>query len=221
MQFFLDTANIDEIKEAKSWAILDGVTTNPSHIVKEGRKFIPIVEEICDLLPDGEISVEVTATDLNGILKEARQFVKIRKNVVVKIPLIKEGIKAIHILSQEGIRINTTLCFSAMQALIAAKVGSACISPFVGRLDSVGTDGMELVRQIRHIYDRFGFKTKLLAAALRHPMHVLDSALAGADIATMRFDIMEQLFLHPFTDLGLEQFLNDWKKLQPGIKQKN
>jgi len=221
MKFFLDTANVNEIKEAKSWAILDGVTTNPSHVAKEGREFIPLVEEICDILPEGDISVEVTSTDMNGILKEAREFVKIRKNIVVKIPLIKEGIKAINILSQEGVRINTTLCFSAIQALIAAKVGATYISPFVGRLDAIGTNGMELVKQIRQIYDKFGYKTQVLSAALRNPMHVLESALAGADVSTMGFGIMEQLFYHPLTDLGLEQFLNDWKKLQRAIQHKN
>ncbi|MHB8579230.1 MAG: fructose-6-phosphate aldolase [Ignavibacteriaceae bacterium] len=214
MKFFLDTANVDEIKEAKSWAILDGVTTNPSHVAKEGSEFIPLVEEICDILPDGDISVEVTTKDMKGILEEAREFVKIRKNIVVKVPLIKEGIKAINILSQEGVRINATLCFSAMQALIAAKVGATYISPFVGRLDAVGTDGMELVRQIRQIYDRFGYKTQVLSAALRSPMHVLESALIGADVATMGFSIMEQLFYHPLTNIGLEQFLNDWKELK-------
>lgn len=219
MKFFLDTANVNEIKEAKSWAILDGVTTNPSHIAKEGREFIPLVEEICDILPDGDISVEVTSTDMQGILKESREFVKIKNNIVVKIPLIKEGIKAIHVLSQEGIRVNCTLCFSAVQALLAAKVGAAYISPFVGRLDAVGTDGLELVKQTRQIYDNFGYKTQVLSAALRNPMHVLESALAGADVATMGFAIMEQLFYHPLTDLGLEMFLNDWKKLQVGIKK--
>ena len=214
MKFFLDTANVIEIKEAKSWAILDGVTTNPSHVAKEGREFFPLVEEICDILPEGDISVEVTATDMKGILKEAREFVKVRKNIVVKIPLIKEGIKAIHALSQEGIRVNCTLCFSAVQALMAAKVGAAYISPFVGRLDAVGTDGMDLIKQTRQIYDNYGFKTQILSAALRNPMHVLESALAGADIATMGFEIMKQLFYHPLTDIGLEQFLNDWRKLQ-------
>jgi len=214
MKLFLDTANVNEIREAKSWAILDGVTTNPSHIAKEGRAFIPLVEEICDILPEGDISVEVTATDMNGILKEAYDFVKIRNNIVVKIPLIKEGIKAIYVLSQEGIKVNCTLCFSAVQALLAAKVGATYISPFVGRLDAVGTDGMKLIMQIKQIYDNFGYETKVLSAALRNPMHVLESALAGADVATMGFAIMEQLFHHPLTDIGLEQFLNDWKELK-------
>ncbi len=218
MKFFLDTANVNEIKEAKSWAILDGVSTYPSHVAKEGREFIPLVEEICDILPEGDVSVEVTSTDMKGILKEAREFVKIRNNIVVKIPLIKEGIKAIHVLSREGIRVNCTLCFSAVQALLAAKVGAAYISPFVGRLDAVGTDGMELIKQTRQIYDNFGYKTQVLSAALRNPMHVLESALAGADVATMGFAIMEQLFYHPLTDLGLEMFLNDWKKHQSAVQ---
>jgi len=219
MKFFLDTANINEINKAKEWDILDGVTTNPSHVAKEGKEFIPLIEEICKLFPEGEISVEVTATDTEGMLKEAREFVKISNNVIVKIPLIKEGIKAIKVLSREGIKINTTLCFSAMQALIAAKVGSTYISPFVGRLDAIGNDGMELVHQIRTIYNTYGFKTKILAAALRHPIHVLNSALAGADVATMSYNIMEQLFHHPLTDSGLELFLSDWKKLH--LKDKN
>lgn len=214
MKFFLDTANVNEIKEAKSWAVLDGVTTNPSHVAKEGRGFIPLIEEICDIIPYGDVSVEVTSTDAEGMIKEAREFVKIRNNIVVKIPIIREGVKAISILSKEGIRINTTLCFSAMQALIAAKVGATYISPFVGRLDNAGTDGIELVRQIRSIYDQYGLKTQIISAALRHPKHVLESALAGAEIATMRFEILKQLFLHPLTDIGLEMFLNDWKKLK-------
>ncbi len=212
MKFFLDTANVDEIKEAKRWAILDGVTTNPSHVAKEGRKFIPLIEEICDILPDGDISVEVTATDADGMIKEARELASIRKNIVVKVPLTEEGIQSVSVLSKEGIRINTTLCFSAVQALIAAKVGSTYISPFVGRLDAVGSDGIEVIKQIRRIYDNYGYTTCVLAAALRHPKHVLESALAGADVATMGFSIMEQLFQHPQTDIGLEMFLNDWTK---------
>jgi len=217
MKLFLDTANKDEIKRAYDWGILDGVTTNPSHVAKEGLEFFSLVEDICELVPDGEISVEVTATDLDGILEEARIIDGLHDNIVVKVPLIKTGIQAIKILSSEGIKINTTLCFSAVQGLLAAKVGSTYISPFVGRLDSAGTDGMELVRQLRTIYDNYNLKTQILAAALRHPMHVLESALAGAEVATMSFPILEQLFHHPQTDSGLASFLEDWKKLDSEI----
>lgn len=211
MKLFLDTANIEEIREAKSWGILDGVTTNPSHISKEDKKFEDIIDEIFELFPDGEISVEVTATDFDGIVEEAHTIVEAHSNALVKVPLIKEGIKAIKVLSDEGIKINTTLCFSAVQAMLAAKAGSTYISPFVGRLDAIGTDGMQLVQDIRQIYDNFGMQTGILSAALRTPKHVLQSALAGADVATMNFEIMEKLFHHPMTDSGLEQFLNDWK----------
>ena len=216
MKLFLDTANVSEIKEALSWGILDGVTTNPTHVAKEGREFYPLIEEICSIFPEGEISVEVTATDSKGIIKEARKIAALSKNILVKVPLIVEGIKAIKVLSQEDIKINCTLCFSAVQAMLAAKVGAYYISPFVGRLDAVGTDGMELIQQIRTIYDNFGFKTQVLAAALRHPLHVLDSALAGADVSTLSFPIMQQLFEHPLTDIGLKQFLVDWEKVPKG-----
>lgn len=220
MKLFIDTANVAEIKEALSWGILDGVTTNPTHVSKEGRKFYPLVEEICSIFPEGEISVEVTATDYEGIVKEGREIAGLSKNILVKVPLIKEGIKAIKVLSQEGIKINCTLCFSAVQAMLAAKVGAYYISPFVGRLDAIGTNGMELIRQIRRIYDNYGFKTKVLSAALRHPIHVLESALAGADVSTMSFPIMQQLFEHPLTDNGLEQFLADWEKVPKGSIKK-
>lgn len=211
MRLFIDTANVEEIREAQSWGILDGVTTNPSHIAKEGRKFENIVDEIFELFPDGEISVEVTATDFDGIVEEAHTIVEAHDSAIVKVPLIKEGIKAIKVLSDEGIKINTTLCFSAVQAMLAAKAGASYISPFVGRLDAIGTDGMQLVRDIRQIYDNYGMQTEILAAALRHPKHVLESAVIGADVATMSFDILEKLFHHPMTDSGLEQFLNDWE----------
>lgn len=217
MKIFLDTANKDEIKQAYEWGVIDGITTNPSHVAKEGQEFFSLVEDICELVPDGEISVEVTATDFEGILKEGRVIAGLHKNIIVKVPLIKSGIQAIKVLSSEGIKINTTLCFSAVQGLLAAKVGSTYISPFVGRLDNTGTDGMELVRQLRTIYDNYGFDTQILAAALRHPMHVLEAALAGAEVATMGFSIIEQLYYHPQTDIGLESFLNDWKKLDTKI----
>ena len=220
MKLFLDTANVSEIKEALSWGILDGVTTNPTHVSKEGREFYPLIEEICTIFPEGEISAEVTATDSEGIIKEAKQIAALSDNILVKVPLIVEGIKAIKVLARENVKINCTLCFSAVQAMLAAKVGAYYISPFVGRLDAVGTNGMELVQQIRMIYDNFGFKTKVLAAALRSPMHVLDSALAGADVSTMSFPIMKQLFEHPLTDTGLTQFLADWEKVPKGSIKK-
>ncbi|SHG58236.1 transaldolase [Fodinibius roseus] len=211
MKLFLDTANIEEIREAKSWGIIDGVTTNPSHVAKEGTKFEDLIDEIFELFPDGEISVEVTATDFDGIVKEAHTIVEAHENALVKVPLIKEGIKAIKVLSEEGIKINTTLCFSAVQAMLAAKAGATYISPFVGRLDAIGTDGIQLVRDIRQIYDNYGMETGILAAALRTPKHVLQSAVIGAEVATMNFEIMEKLFHHPMTDSGLEQFLDDWE----------
>jgi len=213
MKLFLDTANIEEIKRAKDWGILDGVTTNPSHVAKEEQNFFDLVDEICELLPEGEISVEVTATDYDGIVKEAQKIAGLHENILVKVPLIKEGIKAIATLSKQGIKVNTTLCFSASQALLAAKAGAYYISPFVGRLDYVSHDGMELIKQIRTIYDNYGFETGILSAALRHPLHVLQSAIAGAEVATMKYEIMEMLFDHPQTDSGLQQFLEDWEGL--------
>lgn len=212
MQFFIDTAKVDEIREAKSWGILDGVTTNPTHVAETGRKFYDVLQEICSIV-DGPISAEVTATDAEGMIREARELVKIHKNIVVKVPVIREGIKAMGVLSKEGIKINATLNFSAMQALLAAKAGAEYISPFVGRLDGIGHDGMELVRQIKTIYTNYGYKTKIIVAAVRHPMHVLWGALAGAEVCTMRFEIMKMLFEHPLTDIGLKRFLDDWAKV--------
>ena len=213
MKLFLDTANIEEIKEAYSWGIVDGITTNPTHVSKEDRRFIELVEEICSIV-DGPISAEAVSLDAEGLIKEARQLSRIHENVVVKIPLIKEGIKATKVLSQEGVKTNLTLNFSPTQALLAAKVGATYVSPFVGRLDYVGHTGMELVHQIRAIYDNYGFETQIIVAAARTPLHILESALAGADIATMNFQIMNMLFDHPLTDIGLEQFLADWKKVR-------
>ncbi|MEW6226565.1 MAG: fructose-6-phosphate aldolase [Bacillota bacterium] len=212
MRFFVDTANVDEIREAYSWGVVDGVTTNPTHIAASGRRFLDVVEEICSIV-EGPISVEVASTDAEGMVREARDLVKIHENIVVKIPLVKEGIKAIKVLSSEGIKTNATLNFSAAQALMAAKVGATYVSPFVGRLDNTGHFGMELVRQIRQIYVNYGFKTEIIVAAVRHPAHVLEAALAGADVTTMRFEIMKALFDHPMTELGLEQFLRDWEKV--------
>ena len=215
MKFFIDTANIDEIKEANSWGIVDGVTTNPTHVSKEGRDFKELIAEICSIV-DGPISAEVVSTKCDGMVKEARELVKIHENIVIKIPTIPEGIKAIKILTAEGIKTNATLIFSAMQGFLVAKVGATYSSPFVGRLDAVGHEGMELVQQIKTIYDNYGYATEIIVAAVRHPMHVLEAALIGADITTMNFAAMEQLFKHPLTDIGLEMFLADWKKVPKG-----
>ena len=212
MKLFIDTAMIDEIKEAWSWGILDGVTTNPTHVAASGKKFHQVIEEICAIV-DGPISAEAVSLDAEGIIKEAKEISKIHKNIVVKVPVIREGIKATKQLTELGIKTNLTLNFSASQALLAAKVGAAYISPFVGRLDNINQEGMELVRQIKQIYCNYGYKTEIIVAAVRHPGHVLQSALIGADICTMRFDIMKMLYDHPMTDLGLEQFLKDWEKV--------
>ena len=212
MEFFIDTAKVEEIKEAKSWGIVDGVTTNPTKLAQAGRPFMEVVEEICQII-DGPVSVEAVSTQSDRIVEEARKLAALHDNIVVKVPLIREGIKAVTILSTEGIKTNVTLNFSASQALLAAKVGATYISPFVGRLDEISHHGMELAQQIRTIYDNYGFKTKIIVAAARNPLHVLDAALIGADVTTMTFEIMENLFNHPLTDLGLEMFLDDWKKV--------
>ena len=212
MRFFLDTANVEEIGKAVTWGIVDGVTTNPTHLADAGRPFLDVVKEICTMI-DGPISVEAVSTESGEIVREAEELAAIHPNIVVKIPVIEEGIRAIKQLSAVGIRTNATLNFSASQALLAAKVGATYISPFVGRLDAVGHAGMELVGQIKTIYDNYGFATEIIVAAVRHPEHVLDAALLGADIATMRYDIMEALFQHPLTDTGLEMFLEDWKRV--------
>ncbi len=212
MKLFIDTAMIDEIKEAWSWGILDGVTTNPTHVAASGKKFRQVIEEICAIV-DGPISAEAVSLDAAGIVKEAKEISKIHKNIVVKVPVIREGIKATKQLTDLGIKTNLTLNFNATQALLAAKVGAAYISPFVGRLDFINQVGMDLVRQIKQIYCNYGYKTEIIVAAVRHPEHVLQSALIGADICTMRFDIMKMLYDHPLTDRGLEQFLKDWEKV--------
>ena len=212
MKFFIDTANINEIKEAASYGLLDGVTTNPSLVAKEGKNFRELLDEIVKIV-DGPISAEVVSTDYDGIMKEAHELAKIHKNIVVKVPLIKEGIKAVKSLSGEGINTNVTLCFSPSQAMLAAKAGATYISPFVGRLDDISHDGMELIQQIIQIYNNYNFKTQVLVASIRHPLHVVDAALMGAHVATMPFDVINKLFKHPLTDLGLEKFLSDWKKL--------
>lgn len=212
MKFFIDTANIKEIKEAASYGLLDGVTTNPSLVSKEGKNFRELLDEIIKIV-DGPISAEVVSTDYDGIMKEAHELSKIHKNIVVKVPLIKEGIKAVKSLSEEGINTNVTLCFSPSQALLAAKAGATYISPFVGRLDDISHVGMDLVQQIVQIYRNYNYTTQVLVASIRSPLHLVDAALMGADVATMPFDVIEKLFRHPLTDIGLEKFLSDWKKL--------
>ncbi len=212
MKFFLDTANLDELKKGAAWGIVDGVTTNPTLIAKEGRPLEEQVRKICDIV-DGDISAEVLATDFSAMLQEGRKLAKIHKNIVVKCPLTRDGIKATSALSKEGIRVNVTLCFSPGQALLAAKAGAYFISPFVGRLDDVGHVGMELVRDIVRIYKNYSFKTQVLAASLRSPTHVIEAAEAGAHIGTMPFKVLDMLFNHPLTDKGLEQFLKDYAKV--------
>jgi transaldolase len=215
MKFFIDSAKIAEIKEAASLGVLDGVTTNPSLVAKEGREFRKLLEEICAIV-DGPVSAEVVSTDYAGILKEARELASIHKNIVVKVPLIKEGLKAVKSLKTEGIRTNVTLCFSANQALLAAKAGAYFISPFVGRLDDISHSGMDLIQHIVTIYRNYSFETQVLVASVRHPLHVIEAAMMGADICTMPFKVIDQLIQHPLTDIGLEKFLSDWKKGQKG-----
>jgi transaldolase len=212
VKFFLDTANLDELKKGASWGIVDGVTTNPSLIAKEGRPIEEQVRMICDIV-DGDISAEVISTEADAMMAEGRKLAKIHKNIVVKCPLTRDGIKATAALSKEGIRVNVTLCFSAGQALLAAKAGAYIISPFVGRLDDIGAVGMDLIRSITQIYTNYGYKTQVLAASLRGPTHVIDSALAGAHIGTMPFKVLDMLFNHPLTDKGLEQFMKDYNKV--------
>lgn len=212
MKLFIDTADVGQVREAWSWGIIDGVTTNPSHVAKSGRKPSEVYREICDIV-DGPISLETVALEASAIVKEGRELAKIHKNVVIKVPIIKEGLKAVKVLTAEGYKTNVTVTFSALQALLAAKVGATYISPFVGRLDAVGHDGMELVRQIKTIYRNYGFTTQIITAAARHPLHVLEAALAGSDVMTMSFDILQQLYQHPLTDVVLDQFLKDWAKI--------
>lgn len=212
MKFFIDTANIEEIKKANEMGMADGVTTNPSLVSREGREFKGLIKEICDIV-DGPVSAEVVSLDTDGMVREAKELAKIADNIVVKIPLIVEGLKAVKILDQEGINTNVTLCFSPVQALMAAKAGAAYISPFVGRLDDISQRGMELAEEIITIYENYDFKTEVIVASIRNPIHVLDAALMGADIATIPFKVIQQLIKHPLTDIGLDKFLEDWKKL--------
>jgi transaldolase len=213
MKFFIDTANIAEIREAASMGVLDGVTTNPSLVAKEGKDFRKLLEEICAIV-DGPISAEVISIDFDGIMKEGRELSKIHKNIVVKVPLIKEGLKAVKALKAEGIHTNVTLCFSPTQALVAAKAGAYFISPFIGRLDDISHNGMDLIRQIVTIYRNYRFETQVLVASVRHPLHVVEAAMIGADICTIPFKVIEQLIKHPLTDAGLQKFLEDWNKSQ-------
>jgi transaldolase len=218
MKFFIDTADLEEIEEANNLGVLDGVTTNPSLCAKIGvADFEGHIAKICGMV-SGDVSAEVVSTTYEEIMPEARNLASIADNVVVKVPLIKDGIKAIKALSDEGIRTNCTLCFSAPQALIAAKAGATYISPFIGRLDDISEDGMQLIADVVQIYENYGFETEVLAASIRHPMHVLESARLGADVATMPLKVIDQLLHHPLTDRGLERFLADWDKLQEEIK---
>lgn len=212
MQIFLDTANVTEIKEGVSLGVVDGVTTNPSLIARERRPFRPLVEEICALVP-GDVSLEVVATDFEGMVKEAEALAQIAPNVVVKCPLTRDGLRAVKILTARGIRVNQTLCFSPAQALLAAKAGAYYVSPFLGRLDDIGHTGMDLVRDIVQIYRTQHFTTRVLAASIRHPLHVVEAARAGAHVVTMPFAVLEALLRHPLTDIGLKKFLEDWARL--------
>jgi transaldolase len=211
MKFFIDTANIKEIKEADSMGMVDGVTTNPSLVAKEGREFEGLIKEICEIVV-GPVNAEVISTETKGMLTEARKLVKIHKNIVVKVPMTIDGLKAVRKLTEEGIQTNVTLVFSPIQALMAAKAGAAYVSPFVGRLDDVVHDGMLLVEQIAEIYNNYAIETEIIVASVRHPLHVLESALIGADIATIPFNVLNKLAAHPLTDKGLKAFLDDWKK---------
>jgi transaldolase len=212
MKFFIDTANLDEIREANDLGLIDGVTTNPSLIAKEGDvDFKEHIASICEIVR-GDVSAEVTALTAEGMLSEGRELAKIAPNVVIKCPLTLDGLKATRTFSSEGIKVNVTLCFSPSQAILAAKAGAAYISPFIGRLDDISQDGMQLIRDIVQIYDNYGFATEVLAASIRHPMHLVECALAGADVATIPFKVIKQLVSHPLTDKGLEAFLADWHK---------
>ena len=212
MKFFLDTANLEELRKGADWGIVDGVTTNPTLISREGSTTAEQINKICEIV-DGDVSAEVISTSTKEMLEEGRQLAQMHQNVVVKLPLTRDGIKACSILSEEGIRVNVTLCFSAGQALLAAKAGAYIVSPFIGRIDDIGWEGMNLIREIVTIYRNYGFQTQILAASLRSPTHVIESAKAGAHIGTMPFKVLDMLFNHPLTDIGLAQFLKDYKKV--------
>lgn len=212
MKIFIDTANIKEIKEAVAQGIIDGVTTNPTLIAKENRQADDLLKEICSLV-DGPVSAEVMALKEEVMVNEAMELSKIAKNIVIKIPLVKEGLKAVKILRGKGIKTNVTLCFSPAQALLAAKAGADYISPFIGRLDDISQAGMDLIREIKQIYSNYNFKTEIIVASVRNPLHVVDAAKIGADIATVPFAVIEQLIKHPLTDIGIQRFIEDWKKI--------
>jgi len=211
-QIFLDTADVKQIREANSWGILDGVTTNPTLVSKTGRSFKECIDEIVSIV-DGPISAEVVSLDSEGMVREARELSKIHENIVIKIPITTEGLKAIKVLSKEGIKTNATLCFSANQAILAAKAGATYVSPFIGRLDDIGHEGMQIVREIVQIYNNYDFKTKVIVASIRHPLHVIEAAKCGADIATVPFDVLEKMIKHALTDVGIKRFLDDWAKV--------
>jgi len=217
MKLFIDSADINEIRELQALGVVDGVTTNPTLVARAGGPFMQTIKAICDLVK-GPVSAEVVSTDWEGMVREARKLASLSEYVVVKIPLIAEGLKAVKVLSQEGIRTNVTLCFSPVQALLAAKAGATYVSPFVGRLDDVGHEGMEVVRQIRAILDNYGFDTQIITSSVRSPMHVLEAALCGSDVATVPPPVFRKLVHHPLTDIGLQRFLEDWKKVpDPGF----
>jgi len=212
MKIFIDTADIKEIKEANAWGVIDGVTTNPSLVASVKRNYVEVLKEIAKEV-DGPISAEVIGLECGKMLKEAKNYAKISDNIVIKVPLIPEGLKAVKILESEGIRTNTTLCFSAMQAMLVAKAGGSFVSPFVGRVDDIGYYGMDLISDIKTVYNNYGFKTEIIVASIRNPIHVLESAKIGADVATIPFSIIKQLFKNPLTDIGVERFLKDWEKI--------
>lgn len=211
MDLYIDTANLDEIRKAADLGVLDGVTTNPSLIAKEGVDYVKRLAEICEVVR-GPVSAEVIATDYEGMVREGRERAKIAGNIVVKLPSTLAGLKACKTLTDEGTRTNMTLCFQTLQALMVAKAGAFLVSPFIGRLDDVATDGMDLIRQIRQVYDNYGFGTKILAASIRHPLHMVQCALSGADVATVPYKVIEQVMQHPLTDAGLEKFVADYRK---------
>lgn len=213
MKLFIDTANIDEIKEVSEWGVICGVTTNPSLIAREGRIFEEVVKEITDIV-DGPISAEVISLDSEGMLKEARELAKIHPNIIIKVPMTKEGLKAVKVLNSENIKTNVTLIFSANQALLAARAGASYVSPFVGRLDDIGNEGIIIVQDIADIFAIHGIETEIIAASIRHPIHVLESAKAGADIATIPYKVFEQMLGHPLTNSGIDGFLKDWESLK-------
>lgn len=212
MKFFIDTANIDEIREINDWGVICGVTTNPSLIAKEGRDFKEVIKEITSIV-DGPISAEVISLECDGMVKEAKELVKIHPNIVVKIPMTKEGLKAVSVLSKENIKTNVTLVFSPSQALLAARAGASYVSPFVGRMDDIGNEGMAIIKDIKEIFENYNISTEIIAASIRHPMHVIEAAKAGSDIATIPYSVFVQMVKHPMTDLGIEKFLKDWEGL--------